>query len=63
MFSLKNQANDEEGLGGKIDEDDKEALLEAVKETQDWLESNASYVHFGFVLPILAPEYELQGIF
>merc|ERR1712014_329297 len=31
-FSLKNQVNDEDGLGGKIDEDDKEALLEAVKE-------------------------------
>ncbi|KAM0800899.1 molecular chaperone bip1 [Usnea florida] len=42
VFSLKNQANDEEGLGGKIDEDDKETLLEAVKETADWLESNAS---------------------
>merc|ERR1712144_161165 len=37
-FSLKNQVNDEDGLGGKIDEDDKEALLEAVKEAQDWLE-------------------------
>jgi heat shock protein 5 len=39
--SLKNQANDEEGLGGKIDDDDKETLLEAVKETQDWLSDNA----------------------
>lgn len=39
--SLKNQANDEEGLGGKIDEEDKETLLEAVKETQDWLSENA----------------------
>ncbi|EXJ91176.1 glucose-regulated protein [Capronia coronata CBS 617.96] len=39
--SLKNQANDEEGLGGKIDEEDKETLLEAVKETQDWLNENA----------------------
>ena len=25
-FSLKNQANDEEGLGGKIDEDDKDTV-------------------------------------
>lgn len=25
-FSLRNQANDEEGLGGKIDEDDKETV-------------------------------------
>jgi len=41
-FSLKNQANDEEGLGGKIDEDDKETLLEAVKETTDWLEENGA---------------------
>ncbi|KAK0512483.1 hypothetical protein JMJ35_005611 [Cladonia borealis] len=42
VFSLKNQANDEEGLGGKIDEDDKETLLEAIKEAADWLEENAS---------------------
>ncbi|EGP92295.1 immunoglobulin heavy chain-binding protein, KAR2 [Zymoseptoria tritici IPO323] len=40
-FSLKNQANDEDGLGGKIDEDDKETLLEAVKEAVDWLEENS----------------------
>ncbi|KAM3419479.1 hypothetical protein BST61_g5404 [Cercospora zeina] len=40
-FSLKNQVNDDEGLGGKIDEDDKEALLEAVKDATDWLEENA----------------------
>lgn len=40
-FSLKNQVNDEEGLGGKIEEDDKETLLEAVKEAQDWLEENS----------------------
>jgi len=41
-YSLKNQVNDEEGLGGKIEEDDKETLLEAIKETQDWLEENAA---------------------
>ena len=41
-FNLKNQANDEEGLGGKIDEEDKETLLEAVKEATDWLEENAA---------------------
>ncbi|KAF2998608.1 ATPase with role in protein import into the ER [Curvularia kusanoi] len=35
--SLKNQVNDDEGLGGKIEDDDKESLLEAIKETQDWL--------------------------
>ncbi|KAF1953766.1 heat shock protein 70 [Byssothecium circinans] len=41
-YNLKNQVNDEEGLGGKIEEDDKETLLEAIKETQDWLEANAA---------------------
>ncbi|MCJ1430897.1 ATPase with role in protein import into the ER, partial [Xylographa pallens] len=41
-FNLKNQVNDDEGLGGKIDSDDKESLLEAVKEATDWLEENAS---------------------
>ena len=40
-FSLKNQLNDDEGLGGKIEDDDKETLMDAVKEAQDWLESNA----------------------
>ena len=40
-FNLKNQVNDEDGLGGKIDEDDKESILEAVKEATDWLEENA----------------------
>ncbi|KAK1836687.1 heat shock protein 70 family [Podospora conica] len=41
-FNLKNQVNDEEGMGSKISEDDKETILEAVKETQDWLEENAA---------------------
>merc|ERR1711981_629561 len=39
---LKNQVNDEKGLGGKIDDDDKETLLEAVKEAQDWLDSDGA---------------------
>ncbi|KAI0514921.1 heat shock protein 70 family [Xylaria bambusicola] len=41
-FNLKNQVNDEDGLGGKIDEDEKETLLDAIKETTDWLEENAA---------------------
>jgi heat shock protein 5 len=39
-YSLKNQINDEEGLGGKVDDDDKETIKDAVKETQDWLDEN-----------------------
>ncbi|KAJ5928977.1 Heat shock protein 70 family [Penicillium verhagenii] len=41
-FSLKNQVNDDEGLGGQIDEDDKQSILDAVKEAIDWLEDNAA---------------------
>ncbi|KAI9835890.1 MAG: hypothetical protein M1819_001788 [Sarea resinae] len=41
-FSLKNQVNDEDGLGGKIDEDDKDTIIEAVKEATEWLEENAA---------------------
>ncbi|CAK7197544.1 ATPase with role in protein import into the ER [Sporothrix eucalyptigena] len=41
-FSLKNQVNDEDGLGGKISEEDKETIIEAVKEAQEWLDENAA---------------------
>ncbi|KEZ40303.1 78 kDa glucose-regulated protein-like protein [Scedosporium apiospermum] len=41
-FSLKNQVGDEDGLGGKIDDEDKEAILDAVKEALDWLEENGA---------------------
>jgi heat shock protein 5 len=41
-YSLKNQINDEEGLGGKVEDEDKETIKDAVKETQDWLEENAA---------------------
>ncbi|PLB55607.1 78 kDa glucose-regulated protein precursor [Aspergillus steynii IBT 23096] len=41
-FSLKNQVGDENGLGGQIDEDDKQTILDAVKEVTDWLDDNAA---------------------
>ncbi|KAJ4349645.1 ATPase with role in protein import into the ER [Didymosphaeria variabile] len=41
-YNLKNQVNDDDGLGGKIDDEDKETITEAIKETQDWLEENAA---------------------
>ncbi|KAI5849792.1 heat shock protein 70 family [Tricharina praecox] len=41
-FSLKNQVNDKEGLGGKISDDEKETLLTAVKEATAWLEENGA---------------------
>lgn len=41
-FSLKNQVSNEEGLGGQIDEDDKQTILDAVKEVHDWLDENGA---------------------
>eukprot|EP01064_Diplonema_japonicum_P008926 TRINITY_DN163_c0_g1_i4.p1 TRINITY_DN163_c0_g1~~TRINITY_DN163_c0_g1_i4.p1 ORF type:complete len:681 (+),score=294.13 TRINITY_DN163_c0_g1_i4:70-2043(+) len=41
-YNLKNQVNDDEKLGGKLDEDDKTAIEEAVKEALDWLDENPS---------------------
>ncbi|KAM4063013.1 hsp70 protein [Hirsutella rhossiliensis] len=41
-FNLKNQVNDEEGLGGKIDAEDKETILDAVKEATEWLDENGA---------------------
>ncbi|KYK55018.1 putative glucose-regulated protein 78 of hsp70 family [Drechmeria coniospora] len=41
-FNLKNQVNDADGLGGKIDDEEKETILEAVKETTEWLEANSA---------------------
>ena len=40
LFSVKNQVNDE--LGKKMDEEDKEKILDIVKEKLAWMESNAS---------------------
>lgn len=42
LYSLKGQVADKEGLGGKLDSDDKEVIEEAIKEKQKWLDSNPS---------------------
>ncbi|KAG7692233.1 hypothetical protein KL930_005171 [Ogataea haglerorum] len=38
--SLKNQVNDESGFGAKLEEDDKETLLDAINEALEFLEDN-----------------------
>jgi len=40
VFSLKNSVEDPEKLGKKISDDDKQTVLSAVKETQEWLKDN-----------------------
>merc|ERR1719481_894989 len=39
-YSLKNQLNDKEKLGGKIGDEEKTKITEAVEETIKWLDSN-----------------------
>jgi heat shock protein 5 len=39
-YSLKNQIGDKEKLGGKLSDDDKKTIEEAVDETISWLDSN-----------------------
>lgn len=39
--TLKNQVGDENGLGSKLEEDDKETLEDAIKDTLEWLEENS----------------------
>lgn len=39
-YSLKNQLNDNEKLGGKLSEDEKSKILSAVDEAIEWLDSN-----------------------
>jgi heat shock protein 5 len=39
-YNLRNQINDEEKLGGKISDEDKQTLEDAVKETIEWLDEH-----------------------
>jgi len=39
-YNMKNQINDEEKLGGKISDEDKETIEEAIKEALEWLDDN-----------------------
>jgi endoplasmic reticulum chaperone BiP len=41
-FGLKNQVNDDDGLGSRIDQGDKEHVLDAVKETLGWLQEHGA---------------------
>jgi endoplasmic reticulum chaperone BiP len=39
VYSLKSQLGDSDGLGSKLDADDKKTLSDAIKETIDWIDS------------------------
>ena len=40
MYTLKSSVNDEKQLGAKITDDDKKTILDALKETQKWIEAH-----------------------
>ena len=42
VYSLKNQVNDKEKAGGKLSEDEKKTILDAVEEKIKWLETNSN---------------------
>ncbi|KAJ2636828.1 ATPase with role in protein import into the ER [Coemansia sp. RSA 1286] len=42
VYNIKNQVTDKEQLGSKISKDDKQTVLDAVKEAEKWLEDNVA---------------------
>nr|AAB58248.1 endoplasmic reticulum HSP70 homolog [Pneumocystis carinii] len=69
VHTLKNQLKDTEGMGGKLSEEDKKTISDAVEETLKWLEQNsmtATTVDFeekrnalsDIVMPITSKLYE-----
>ncbi|KAK0528373.1 ATPase with role in protein import into the ER [Tilletia horrida] len=42
IAQLSSQINDKEGLGGKLDKDDKDTIRAAIKETNSWVEENSA---------------------
>ncbi|KAH8101324.1 heat shock protein 70 family [Cristinia sonorae] len=42
VYGLKSQLGDQEGLGGKVSDDDKKKILDAVKETTEWIDENGA---------------------
>ncbi|RKP36811.1 hypothetical protein BJ085DRAFT_18265, partial [Dimargaris cristalligena] len=42
IYSIKNQVTDKDGLGGKIEEEEKKTILDAIKEKTEWLADNVA---------------------
>ncbi|KAF8622805.1 hypothetical protein AX15_006732 [Amanita polypyramis BW_CC] len=59
VYGLKTQVSDQEGLGGKVSDDDKKTILATVKDTTDWIEENGSQASTEDLEEKLA---EVQGI-
>lgn len=48
VYGLKGQLADAEGLGGKLEAEDKKAILAALKDTTDWVDEG--YLRLGRLL-------------
>lgn len=42
IYGIKNQLADQEGLGGKLDDEDRRTILAVVKETTDWVDTDGA---------------------
>lgn len=40
VYGLKTQLGDQDGLGGKLEEEDKKSILSTIKDTTEWIDSN-----------------------
>jgi len=59
VYGVKTQLGDQEGLGGKISDEDKKTLLSTVKETTDWIDELGSSASVEDLEEKLA---EVQGV-
>ncbi|KAF7326861.1 hypothetical protein MVEN_02580000 [Mycena venus] len=59
VYGLKTQLGDQEGLGGKVSDEDKKTILAAVKETTDWIDENGATAGVEDLEEKLA---EIQGV-
>ncbi|KAF8892202.1 luminal binding protein [Infundibulicybe gibba] len=59
VYRLKTQLGDQEGLGGKISDEDKKTILAAVKDTTDWIDENGASASVEDLEEKLA---EVQGV-
>ncbi|PPQ69056.1 hypothetical protein CVT24_000099 [Panaeolus cyanescens] len=59
VYGLKTQLGDQEGLGGKISDEDKKTILSAIKDATDWIDENGSSASVEDLEEKLA---EVQGV-
>jgi len=59
VYGLRTQVTDSEGLGGKLVDEDKKTILNAIKEAAEWIDENGSSASVENLEEKLA---EVQGI-